>query len=69
MDEISHTTIILTVLNLVIIILMTVLAFIGRRLFRTQDEQFKIMHSIREFIHRVDKRVLIIETLSKDKMP
>jgi len=67
MADIGHTAIILAILNFVIIILMTILAFIGRRLFKTQDEQFKIMHSIREFIHRVDKRVLVIETLHKDQ--
>ena len=62
----------LAILNIIIIILLTVLGFIGRRLFMTNDKQYEMLNKINEFIHKVDKRLIKIETLNefnnKDKL-
>lgn len=55
-------TAILTVLNFVFIILLAVIGFMVRRIFSTTDLQFKLMGEIREFIHKIDKRVIVLET-------
>lgn len=55
-------TAVLTVLNFVFIILLAVVGFMVRRIFSTTDLQFKLMGEIREFIHKIDKRVIVLET-------
>lgn len=60
--NIDISMLLVAILNILIIILMTVLGFIGKRLINTNDKQYILMHDIREFIHTIDKRVIILET-------
>lgn len=56
---------VLSILNVLVILLLTILGFIGKRLINTNDTQYELMHDIREFMHRIDKRVVILETHQK----
>lgn len=41
------------------------MGFTMKRIFLSSDRQYKMLSEIREFIHMVDKRVIVLETHQK----
>ena len=56
-----------SVLNIIIIVLLSLISFLGVRLFNTNDKQYALMSKLNETIHKVDKRVIVLETESKTR--
>lgn len=51
-----------TILNLVVITLLSLISFLGIRLFKTNDKQYDLLLKLNDTIHDVDKRVVVVET-------